>query len=273
MRYDDVGLTPGSTATYPVVATDPSGTASDPSTAATVVVASADDAYRQRVLADAPRLYWPLDDQADRVAGSLVVAGGGGRYTSGGVTRGVPGALQGVAGDTAVTLDGSSGMARGRVRAVSPSTFSLEIWFKGPGSGKLLGYGSNQVQLSGYADRLLYVDSSGRLAFGMYDDTRARHVVHSTVRVDDDQWHHGVATFGSGGMRLYLDGVQVYADPVVRPTFDYDGAWQVGGDRLTGWPANPSSSWYAGTVDEMAVYLRELDASTVAQHHALASGS
>ncbi len=273
MTFRDTGLTPGATPSYRVVATDPSGARSAPSTAVSVVVASAPDTYRQAVLGDGPRLYWPFDDQADRAAGSLVAAGGGGRYTSTGVTHGVPGVLQGVAGDTAVTLDGTSGLVRGRGRASAPGTFSAELWFKGTGPGKLLGYGSSQTTLSTYADRTLYVDNGGRLVFGMWDSSRGRHTVSSTARVDDGSWHHAVATRGSGGtMRLYLDGAQVASGPL-GSTYSYTGSWQVGGDQLTGWPQAPTSPYYAGTVDELAVYPTQLDLTQVQDHFAARSGS
>ncbi|GAA1922054.1 LamG domain-containing protein [Nocardioides marmoribigeumensis] len=272
MSFLDTGLTPGSRVGYRVVATDGAGVASAPSTATTVTVASGPDAYRRRVLADRPQLYWPFDDQADRVAGTLVPAGGGGRYTSGGVTRGVPGALQGVPDDTAVQLDGVLGMARGRSRTAAPSTFSVEVWFKGSGTGKIVGYGSSQTTLSSYADRHLYVDTDGRLVFGMYDGSRAPHVVRSGARVDDDRWHHAVATHGDAGTVLYLDGRRVAGDSTKRSTSAYAGSWQVGGDRLAGWPKEPAQRNYAGTVDELAVYLHQLSPETVAAHHDLGLG-
>ncbi len=36
----------------------------------------------------------------------------------------------------------------------------------------------------------------------------------------------------------------------------YSGYWHVGGDNLNGWPNQPSSAYFAGQIDETAIYRR-----------------
>ena len=257
----------GQTATYRVVARDASGRVSATSSSASVVVAGASAPYRAVLRADEPVLHWPLDDQADRVAGGLVIGGGGGRYTSAGVAHGVPGAVaSGQPGD-AVTFDGELGMARARHEVTAPSRFTTEIWFRGTGSGKLSGFGSSSSQTSTTADRHLYVDTAGRLVFGVIDRDGVRRTLTAPTTVDDNQWHHAVAGVGgTGGMRLFLDGTRVGRIGFVTSARSYSGYWQLGGDSLSGWPNAPTDSHYGGSLDEFAVYHRELTSAEVAEH-------
>ncbi|HYL52504.1 MAG TPA: PKD domain-containing protein, partial [Acidimicrobiia bacterium] len=82
---------------------------------------------------------------------------------------------------------------------------------------------------------------------------------------------HIVATLGSDGMKLYIDGNQVAANPGVTKAQVYRGYWRVGGDRLTSWPSSPSREAIAADIDEVAVYPSALSLSQVSAHYA-ASG-
>jgi len=86
----------------------------------------------------------------------------------------------------------------------------------------------------------------------------------STASYNDGRWHHVVATQGSDGMKLYVDGAQVGSNPTTASD-GYRGYWRLGGD--SSW--NSGSGYWAGSLDEAAVYARPLDATTVAQHYAL----
>ena len=88
---------------------------------------------------------------------------------------------------------------------------------------------------------------------------------------NDGAWHHVVATQGSGGMALYVDGTQIghaVAVPTARTTRGY---WHVGGDNLNGWPNQPSSNFFAGQIDETAVYPSVLSPAQVQSHYTLAT--
>jgi hypothetical protein len=93
--------------------------------------------------------------------------------------------------------------------------------------------------------------------------------------VADDSGHGNsgrrAAASASKGMRLYLDGRLVASNPQVTtaervtPTTS-KGYWRVGYDSLSGWPNRPTSDWFAGTVDDAAVYPSALGADVIAAH-------
>ena len=78
--------------------------------------------------------------------------------------------------------------------------------------------------------------------------------VSSVLPYNDNAWHHAVATQGSDGMRLYVDGTQIGALPNQTAAQSYWGSWKIGGDQLNSWPLRPSSNYFAGSIDEFAVY-------------------
>ena len=267
--FTDTGLTPGAQLSYQIRAVDPSGVRSVKSWPANVTVATTTDAYRARVLADGATVYWPLDDQAERFAGGLGM-GSSARYTSTGVTLGVGGALTGVP-NRAVSLDGASSMVRGQSKEPMPASFSTEIWFKGSGGGKLVGFGNANVTTSSQVARTVYVDRNGRVVWGV--TSGSRRTVTSSRAYTDNAWHHVVATVGpTYGMRLYVDGDLVGSNSTVRSGSTYDGYWHLGGDSLSGWTSAPTNSRFAGSLDEFAVYPGELSPETVAEHRTLGRG-
>ena len=64
-------------------------------------------------------------------------------------------------------------------------------------------------------------------------------------------------------MPLYVDGVAVGTNPQT-PAQSYTGYWKVGGDNTWG---GASSNYFAGTVDEVAVYSSELTPAQVTAHY------
>ena len=53
-------------------------------------------------------------------------------------------------------------------------------------------------------------------------------------------------------MKLYVDGALVGTNPQTGAQ-DYNGYWRVGGDNSPG-AGQPTSNYFAGTIDEAAVY-------------------
>lgn len=186
-----------------------------------------------------------------------------------GTTAGVPGVF---ADDAARSFSsGGAGCAVSTSSMTNPTTFSLELWFKGSGAGGgLIGFtdGSAADATAPYTwDRSVWVDDAGRLNFGVYTGSTA--VVTSTATFLDGEWHQVVATFGaSGGQRLYVDGVLEGSLPVSTIQW-YIGYWHIGCTKLVGWPNQPASSYFTGTLDEVAVHTVELDPATIAYRYAL----
>ncbi|GAB7193464.1 hypothetical protein NUM3379_41740 [Kineococcus sp. NUM-3379] len=180
-------------------------------------------------------------------------------------------------GTKAVAFSGAVGMHNPR-SYTSPQTFSLELWFRAGTGGALAGLHSNATtQGTGSYDRLLYLDSTGHLVFGVYPGvTRTVSTANPTVTpvltvppLVDGRWHHAVATLGpSGGMSLYLDGVLVARNTSVTGAEASTGFWRFGGQRLVGWPNESGiNHYFTGLLDEVAVYSRELSAQDVAWHY------
>ncbi len=154
----------------------------------------------------------------------------------------------------------------------------METWFKTTSTtgGKLIGFGDRQggydfsgnPALSGSYDKQVYMTSDGRLKFGVwvgFADT-----VTSATAYNDGQWHHVVASQGSNGLNLFVDGAKVAHDGQTNNQA-YNGYWRVGGDNLGGWPDQPASVFFNGSIDETAVYDHPLSLAAVQSHYA-ASG-
>lgn len=270
-------LTPGSTHQYRVQVSDPFGNvANSPWTTVTVAPSGARDSdYVKAVYDSQPTSYWRLGEAggvtsaADRVGFDPLTA-------QAGVTRGAAGAISGDS-DTASTFSGATGgSAAGATAGNPPDVFSIETWFKttSTAGGRLVGWSrSNTTSTSTKRDRQLYMDNGGRLHFGVKPDAN-RQVVSSTSSYNDGAWHHAVATLSESGMKLYVDGAQVAsrADVTVGEHLSI-GYWRLGGDSLASWPNVPTSGYFAGSLDEVAIYKHELSAVEVATHHAAATGA
>lgn len=74
-------------------------------------------------------------------------------------------------------------------------------------------------------------------------------------------------------MALYVDGVKVASDSSVTTAHSYTSDWRVGGDSLTGWTNQPSSYYFAGTIDDVALYPRALVEPKVLAHYRASGGS
>ncbi|HEX8631110.1 MAG TPA: LamG domain-containing protein, partial [Catenuloplanes sp.] len=94
----------------------------------------------------------------------------------------------------------------------------------------------------------------------------AHHVV-SSAAYHDGAWHHVAATLGADGARLYVDGVRVATDSNVTYGRDSAGYWRWGGSSLAGFPNRPTSDYFTGTLDEVAIYSTQLTDQQVAWHY------
>ena len=98
--------------------------------------------------------------------------------------------------------------------------------------------------------------NDGKLSFGV--SSGGQQTVVSPAAYNDGLWHHVVATQGPAGMRLYVDGIERGANAAVTTGQSYTGYWRAGGDRC--WTGT-TSSYFAGALDEVAVYPRALPAA------------
>ena len=267
--FSDPGLVPGSVHSYRVDAIERFDTnKSVLSNATTVTVASSSSSYAGVVAADNPSLHWRLGEPSGTIAADSSPNLRAGTF-AGTRAAGQAGAIIGDS-NTAVTMDGSTGVAGAAASVAKPDTFSAEAWFKTTttSGGKIFGFGNTSTTNSSQYDKHVYMTNDGRLTFGVYNggfDT-----INTPSAYNDGQWHHVVATQGSAGMALYLDGVRVGKNPVTTSE-NYTGYWRIGGDNLNAWPNQPSSSAFAGSIDEFAVYGTALSKIRVVDHF-VASG-
>ncbi|GGF13826.1 PKD domain-containing protein [Subtercola lobariae] len=223
------------------------------------------DNYGNRIFTDAPSLYWRLDDSGSTAADSSPSAAPGNYF--GGYTQGVAGALANNP-DTATMFDGQSGGVSSAQQYNDPEIYSVEAWFKTTTTvgGKIIGFGSSPSGTSGSYDRHVYMQNNGQLVFGTY--TGQLNTITTPGSYNDGLWHHVVGTQSSDGLKLYVDGALMGTNGATSAQ-PYTGYWRVGGDTTWG----SSSAFFAGTIDEAAVYDTALPAATVSQHYALGTAT
>jgi PKD repeat protein len=279
--YTDAGLTPGSSASYRVTVSDAFGNVVSSPQGNAVTVAAATSAYANQVETDGPTAYWRLGETTGTTAYSAV--GVTNLAEGAGITRGVAGAI---AGDPAVTANGTTtGIAATTATVAAPpaNNLSVEAWVRttSTAGGVIAQFGDSATGANTVSDRGLYVDNGGRVSFGVTRQsggatpTTTYTAVRSPAAVTDGTWHHVVATIGTGGATLYVDGASVATNSALTTanTRLSSGYWMLGRGALTGWQNAPTSSDLAGSIDEVAIYPVALTPAQVAQHYGLATGT
>ncbi|WP_306908027.1 DNRLRE domain-containing protein [Arthrobacter sp. B3I9] len=277
VSFTDKTALPGTQYSYRIRATD--GTNTGPlSASVTVTTARNTAAYPAAVLGAGATTYWRLDDAgptvgADSSAGNNLELSYGGPAFAGG-----SGAITNDP-SRSTTFNGTSAFSYGQVRGNAPTVYTAEVWFKTNTTqgGKIFGFGNGQPNrhgtnpgLSGNYDRNLYMTNAGTLVYGVY--VNGTRTITSALPYNDDAWHHAVATQGGDGMRLYVDGAQLGVLPNQTTAQTYWGSWKVGGDQLNSWPLRPTSNYFAGSIDEFAVYPSVLSATQVTDHYKIGKG-
>lgn len=178
-----------------------------------------------------------------------------------------------------VTLDGASGQIYSPRFVSSPSSsFTIETWFRTTSTrgGKLMGYGNSQSGASTSYDRHLYMSDGGKLIFGLQQPgflglTTTPVTVSTPGSYNDGAWHLVTVTMSSSaGSTIYVDGTAVATSSSMTTGQTLSGGyWRVGYDAIgTQWPSAPSSRYFAGSLDNSALYPNALSAAEVAAHFA-----
>ncbi|WP_256793605.1 PKD domain-containing protein [Terrabacter sp. Ter38] len=268
VSFTDTGV-PAGTHVYKVRVTDPLGNSNYTTGSNQVVVPTAAPAYAGAVLDGSPSAFWRLGESAGPTAYDYT--GNGNEATAlAGVAFGGAGATEASAApDTSVSLSGTStGLLAGATPITAPDTFSVEAWFRTTTTrgGKIIGFGNKTNGSSTVTDRNVYLDNTGHVLFGV--NPGSVKTVSSTGVYNDGQWHHVVATLGTDGQRLYVDGQFVSRNVAVTSAqAGVVGQWVLGGDTLTGAASAPTSRYLAGSIDDVAVYPSVLSPATVRSHY------
>ncbi|GAB1510927.1 RHS repeat-associated core domain-containing protein [Actinophytocola sp. KF-1] len=230
--------------------------------------------YRSAVLDAKPESYWRLGEAEGTGAGSEIAVNlGADAATYSSVTLGAAGALAG-GGGTAAAFNGTSSrvdLPKGVVKKTRDG--AVELWFKATTTGTggpLLGY---QDKAFGTAPTrgvpVLYVGMDGKLR-GQFGAAAVAPMT-SPLAVNDGAWHHVVLSSLGTTQTLYLDGVRIGQTTATLDhallTFNQLGAATA--TNPTAWPqwGSAATRYFAGAIDEVAVYSRPLGAAAVAAHH------
>ena len=218
--------------------------------------------YKEVVLADAPLVYYRLDETSGTTAIDVSGGGNNGTYSSS-PTLGVAGALAGDS-DTAVTFVAASShtMQTAFWSALNITTLTLECWVKTTGANQAIcgRQGGTSVPYS------MFVDASGKLQLVIktsgtsgtnYSDT-------SSTIINDGAWHYVAITRDNTTaiISFYVDGVLTSSiastsAPNITTSFGFAVSGRGGTPRLD------------GTVDEVALYGTALSAARIAKHYAV----
>lgn len=259
MGFVDTGLAPGSTHIYHVKVYDPDNNSTSRDTSSVTVASSGtSSSYGNTVTGAGASAYWPMDETSGQTAydhvgfNDLTLPSGVARSTSGPLT-----------GSGSAVFDGNSWVQAGQ-QITGPDTFTVQAWINttSTSGGKIIGFGNSNTGTSGSYDRHVYMDNSGRIWFGVYPGGVA--TVNSANSYNDGNWHQITASLSSGGMQLYVDGKLVGTRTDVTSGQAYSGYWRIGGDNLSGWPSQPSSQNFAGSIAQVAFYPTALSRTTIA---------
>ncbi|MET8676369.1 LamG-like jellyroll fold domain-containing protein [Streptomyces sp. NPDC004647] len=271
LTFTDTDVTAGSTYTYRITASDGTNTSAKSATQTVTVPAVAED-YPARVKADGANLYWRYDEAGGQFAADASGTDNSGIHRNAPTYRVTPPAVPGPS--TAVGYNGTDEYTYSDRKHSRPTSYSIETWFKTTTrqGGKLVGFGDRTQEPSASHDKHLYMTNDGRIVFGV--NSGYARTISSGSGLNNGTWHHVVATQGPGGMRLYVDGSLKASNLLVTSSQNYAGYWHVGGDTLnSSWPSSPSSDYFAGQIDETAIYPSVLSGSQVSAHRTLGARS
>jgi hypothetical protein len=180
----------------------------------------------------------------------------------------------------AYVLDGSTSYVSTPTSYVNPTTFSQEVWFKTTvAAGTLINFGNTQTGTSTSFDRVIYLTTAGKLAFGTYAGGTSFHILTSPNVVNNGTWHQVVATLSpTTGTNLYLDGSLAASNATFTTAQNYTGYWRIGNQSLakqpatvppaaTQWTGSASTGYFTGSMRFAAVYSTVLTAQQVSNHY------
>lgn len=253
-QHSVTGLSPSTPYYFRVKARNATNSSnwSSPATATTSAPPAA--SYSAAVLADSPVSYWRLGD-----AGTTAADAGGannGSYFNGAVT-GSPSLLGADAANAAVGLDGVNDHVRiaNSASLALSSQLSIEAWIK-PSSIPAAGqFRSVVTKPESYSLQF----NGPRLEFTIMQFGVRQRLQAPLGAIQAGSTYHVVGTFDGATRRLYVNGVQVASAALTGGATSNSQGLFIGS-----WSG--SNEFFAGSVDEVAVYNSALSASRVAAH-------
>jgi len=225
-------------------------------------------AYKAAVLTDTPLAYYRLAETSGTVATDVSGNGYNATYTSTGVTYGVTGAMVNES-NTGITLNGTTGHVDlpAGVSLNGLAACSVETWVKIPAALVAV---YPRIVANSYTDtshqgiQLFLQDVGGIFSVGNGTIT-----VFTTLAgpLPPNIWHHLVGTYDGIYVRLYIDGTLINQQALT-------GTIGTAAYNLSiGYNPAYSGDYYAGSVDETAIYGYALSLTQIQNHYIAATTS
>lgn len=151
-------------------------------------------------------------------------------------------------------FDGTDDYISTTIQSTNPQTFTTSFWFKTAttNGGMLLGFGSNQTGASSSKDRQVWLDTLGKINFGVWSNN-AQQTIKTAASFNDAVWHFVTTQLSSSGMKLYVDGILQQSNSSITSAASYAGYWRIGYDNMAGWTNIPKVLYTLGQIDEVAI--------------------
>jgi hypothetical protein len=164
------------------------------------------------------------------------------------------------AANAAYSFNGSSNYMTDPFIDNNPTSYTISIWFNTTTTtgGALIGLENGSFS----ADRLLYMSNSGQVYWGLKPGTVQ--TINTALSYNDGNWHHVIVTVSSAGSTLYVDGTALATSTAMTAGNNLDGYWTMAYGLLSGWANAPSSDYFLGKLDDIAVYHRVLASTEIA---------
>jgi len=214
--------------------------------------------YSDVVLADHPNEYWRLD----QTSGFAQDSSGHGLSAEnlGGISNSQAGAT--ADGDRSTAFDGTTGYFEAPYSSLTnPAVFSVEAWaFVTRSTGSYQTVASSRACSGGYNGWTIYAGAGGGWEFwlgnGVYPWTTI-----GGGQIQYNTWTHLVGTSDGTTAQFYVNGQLMATGP---------GAFRVNACsplRIgAGAPEQSPQFFFLGSIDEVAVYPRVLDAASITRH-------
>ena len=151
-----------------------------------------------------------------------------------------------------LSFNGSANYVSTATQMATPSVYTEEAWVKtSTASGhKILGFESSQTGTGSTGQNSdIYIGSNGQAYAGFFDGAISTHIITYATAINNNVWHHVVATYSGTTLSLYVDGTvrsTVASSDFANP----NGYWRMGSYNLSGW-TNASNGFYTGGIDEV----------------------
>lgn len=279
------GLIGGAAYTFQVVAINTQGSSPPSAPSGSVSPTGSATTYASTVLSDAPSRYYRLGDPSGTIAADSSGAGNSGAYQSGSF-QGATSMIGSDSADLATSFNGASGVVTApSVSALAgDNTRSVELWFKAANSSQQVLFDSGAASTTGQGF-LIGITQDGGIS-GVSPNTAGVYVTfnNDTVFVPglhpgDGHTHHLVVTLQGTTLFVYFDDATasgfvngggswsaLTTQPFTLPTAPSSTANSIDIGSGRSQVAGVGSTFFAGIIDEVAIYPIALSAARVNAH-------